>query len=254
MDQTSRRAIRFQRSRRGQIRSCYRWNWTQETIHRLQGRGALSSIRKLRGRGAVVESAESRSSQSKHRYDQNIPRNPVTTVKISICLSSPPRSQDQYYQSLRQGDRRRHHQGDRQGLELWNGLRFTVKLTFQNQAKVYVPAAAIVVKDRSSSSTDEDEATGCGRRLTSIIRPDEDSRIAGLWFRVDGSSIGSKRLESAGIPINFQKVDPSKVTPDAHFQKDLGLDSLDAVEIVMALEEEFGFEIPDNDQLHWPCC
>ncbi|XP_050384291.1 acyl carrier protein 2, mitochondrial [Argentina anserina] len=46
---------------------------------------------------------------------------------------------------------------------------------------------------------------------------------------------------------NFQKVDPSKVTPDAHFQKDLGLDSLDSVEVVMALEEEFGFEIPDNE-------
>ncbi|CAL9777377.1 unnamed protein product [Musa acuminata subsp. burmannicoides] len=46
---------------------------------------------------------------------------------------------------------------------------------------------------------------------------------------------------------NFQKVDPSKVTPNAHFQKDLGLDSLDTVEIVMALEEEFGFEIPDNE-------
>lgn len=38
-----------------------------------------------------------------------------------------------------------------------------------------------------------------------------------------------------------------QVTPGAHFQKDLGLDSLDAVEIVMALEEEFGFEIPDNE-------
>ncbi|EHA8590795.1 Acyl carrier protein 2, mitochondrial [Cocos nucifera] len=46
---------------------------------------------------------------------------------------------------------------------------------------------------------------------------------------------------------NFQKVDPSKVTPNAHFQKDFGLDSLDTVEIVMALEEEFGFEIPDNE-------
>ncbi|XP_010921922.3 acyl carrier protein 2, mitochondrial [Elaeis guineensis] len=46
---------------------------------------------------------------------------------------------------------------------------------------------------------------------------------------------------------NFQKVDPSKVTPNAYFQKDLGLDSLDTVEIVMALEEEFGFEIPDNE-------
>nr|ACU13182.1 unknown [Glycine max] len=46
---------------------------------------------------------------------------------------------------------------------------------------------------------------------------------------------------------NFQKVDPSKVNPNAHFQNDLGLDSLDSVEIVMALEEEFGFEIPDNE-------
>ncbi|KAL6619339.1 hypothetical protein ACP70R_034478 [Stipagrostis hirtigluma subsp. patula] len=46
---------------------------------------------------------------------------------------------------------------------------------------------------------------------------------------------------------NFQKVEPAKVTPNAHFQKDLGLDSLDTVEIVMAFEEEFGFEIPDNE-------
>jgi NADH dehydrogenase (ubiquinone) 1 alpha/beta subcomplex 1, acyl-carrier protein len=38
-----------------------------------------------------------------------------------------------------------------------------------------------------------------------------------------------------------------QVNPSAHFQKDLGLDSLDAVEIVMALEEEFRFEIPDNE-------
>ncbi|KAH9309203.1 hypothetical protein KI387_037114 [Taxus chinensis] len=44
-----------------------------------------------------------------------------------------------------------------------------------------------------------------------------------------------------------QKVDPSKVTPSANFQKDLGLDSLDTVELVMALEEEFGFEIPDTE-------
>ncbi|KAF9593310.1 hypothetical protein IFM89_021066 [Coptis chinensis] len=40
---------------------------------------------------------------------------------------------------------------------------------------------------------------------------------------------------------------PPTVTPNAHFQNDLGLDSLDTVEILMALEEEFGFEIPDNE-------
>ncbi|CDP09378.1 unnamed protein product [Coffea canephora] len=46
---------------------------------------------------------------------------------------------------------------------------------------------------------------------------------------------------------SFPKVDPAKVTPDVHFQKDLGLDSLDTVEVVMALEEEFKLEIPDKE-------
>uniref|UniRef100_A0ACD5UNU8 Uncharacterized protein n=1 Tax=Avena sativa TaxID=4498 RepID=A0ACD5UNU8_AVESA len=41
------------------------------------------------------------------------------------------------------------------------------------------------------------------------------------------------------------KFDPSKVTPEAHFEKDLVLDSLDTVEVMMAIEEEFKLEIPD---------
>ena len=42
-------------------------------------------------------------------------------------------------------------------------------------------------------------------------------------------------------------VDAEKVTPDASFVDDLGADSLDVVELVMAFEEEFGVEIPDED-------
>ncbi|MFQ5828272.1 MAG: acyl carrier protein [Candidatus Methylomirabilia bacterium] len=38
-----------------------------------------------------------------------------------------------------------------------------------------------------------------------------------------------------------------EVTPTAKFIEDLGADSLDTVELVMAFEEEFGFEIPDED-------
>ena len=41
-------------------------------------------------------------------------------------------------------------------------------------------------------------------------------------------------------------VDESEVTPDAEFVGDLGADSLDTVELVMALEEEFGVEIDDK--------
>jgi acyl carrier protein len=42
-------------------------------------------------------------------------------------------------------------------------------------------------------------------------------------------------------------VDPDEVTPEASFTEDLGADSLDTVELVMALEEEFGIEIPDEE-------
>ena len=42
-------------------------------------------------------------------------------------------------------------------------------------------------------------------------------------------------------------VEEDNVTPDASFMEDLGADSLDTVELVMALEEEFDIEIPDSD-------
>ena len=42
-------------------------------------------------------------------------------------------------------------------------------------------------------------------------------------------------------------VKPEQITPEAKFIEDLGADSLDTVELVMALEEEFGKEIPDEE-------
>lgn len=42
-------------------------------------------------------------------------------------------------------------------------------------------------------------------------------------------------------------VDTSEVTPEASFVEDLGADSLDTVELVMAFEEAFNIEIPDED-------
>lgn len=42
-------------------------------------------------------------------------------------------------------------------------------------------------------------------------------------------------------------VNAEQVTPEASFIEDLGADSLDTVELVMAFEEEFGAEIPDQD-------
>ena len=50
-----------------------------------------------------------------------------------------------------------------------------------------------------------------------------------------------------GIIVEQLGVDESEVTPEAHFIDDLGADSLDTVELVMALEEEFSVEISDED-------
>ncbi|XP_023712500.1 uncharacterized protein LOC111867152 isoform X3 [Cryptotermes secundus] len=77
----------------------------------------------------------------------------------------------------------------------------------------------------------------------------------------DKRMISPKRLYSAKEPLTldfirgrvllvlklYDKVDPNKLTVDSHFLNDLGLDSLDHVEIIMAMEDEFGFEIPDTD-------
>ena len=49
------------------------------------------------------------------------------------------------------------------------------------------------------------------------------------------------------IVIENLGVEAEKVTETASFVDDLGADSLDTVELVMALEEEFGIEIPDGD-------
>ncbi|MBN2365065.1 MAG: acyl carrier protein [Calditrichaeota bacterium] len=49
------------------------------------------------------------------------------------------------------------------------------------------------------------------------------------------------------IIVDKLGVAPEKVKPEAHFIDDLGADSLDTVELVMAFEEEFNVEIPDDD-------
>ena len=49
------------------------------------------------------------------------------------------------------------------------------------------------------------------------------------------------------IVVEELAVEPGEVTPEASFIEDLGADSLDVVELVMAFEEEFDLEIPDED-------
>ncbi|GJN24127.1 hypothetical protein PR202_gb11849 [Eleusine coracana subsp. coracana] len=68
----------------------------------------------------------------------------------------------------------------------------------------------------------------------------------------EGGDAGVSDSESAvrarvvDLVKKFDKIDADKVTETADFQKDLSLDSLDRVELVMAFEQEFSIEIPDD--------
>jgi len=59
---------------------------------------------------------------------------------------------------------------------------------------------------------------------------------------------GNKMLEKVKeVVVEQLDCDPAEVKEDSKFIEDLGADSLDVVELVMALEEEFDIEIPDED-------
>lgn len=53
--------------------------------------------------------------------------------------------------------------------------------------------------------------------------------------------------EVKGVIVDRLGVDAEKITPETSFQNDLGADSLDIVELVMEMEDEFGFEISDEE-------
>lgn len=64
-----------------------------------------------------------------------------------------------------------------------------------------------------------------------------------IIFEVEMSTL--ERVKK--VVIDQLSVDENLVTPQASFTNDLGADSLDTVELVMAFEEEFGCEIPDEE-------
>ncbi|KAJ1690259.1 hypothetical protein LUZ63_014414 [Rhynchospora breviuscula] len=69
-------------------------------------------------------------------------------------------------------------------------------------------------------------------------------------------SASSEQLTTRVIELvkKYDKIDADKVTENADFAKDLSLDSLDRVELVMAIEQEFSIEIPDNEADKLSCC
>lgn len=79
----------------------------------------------------------------------------------------------------------------------------------------------------------------------------------GSTLRVDGVSVSQDhvgRVPSESLDVAVRdligqhlSIDAEKVTDDAAFREDLGADSLDAFDLLLAFEETFGIEIPDNE-------
>lgn len=93
------------------------------------------------------------------------------------------------------------------------------------------------------------------RQSAAPVVPNMFWKPIGLRMYSAGGALTSTEVESRITTLlsGFDKVnDPKNITSTAHFANDLGLDSLDTVEVVMAIEEEFSIEIPDKeaDSIH----
>ncbi|KAL8616867.1 hypothetical protein ACOMHN_041786 [Nucella lapillus] len=79
-----------------------------------------------------------------------------------------------------------------------------------------------------------------------LLQKPWQGQISQRWM---SAKLSQQELEERVMNVLkiYDKINAEKLTLDSHFINDLGLDSLDQVEIVMAMEDEFGFEIPDAD-------
>ncbi|KAF2664791.1 acyl carrier protein [Microthyrium microscopicum] len=108
---------------------------------------------------------------------------------------------------------------------------------------------------RAAASTVPRQAASIARPLFRSSLLSSRHIIPAISFqgvRCYASSGGLAKEEVTGRILdllkNFDKVtDPSKLSETSNFNNDLGLDSLDTVEVVMAIEEEFSIEIPDKE-------
>ncbi|KAH9215067.1 acyl carrier protein-like protein [Leptodontidium sp. 2 PMI_412] len=112
---------------------------------------------------------------------------------------------------------------------LLRSARSATRQAAQQSGAIARPASQSSLLSQSRFAPSAFQAVRCYSAAAGLAKPEVEGRIVDLLK-------------------NFDKVtDPSKLSPTSHFSNDLGLDSLDTVEVVMAIEEEFSIEIPDKE-------
>ncbi|KAF9576647.1 Acyl carrier protein, mitochondrial [Mortierella alpina] len=86
-------------------------------------------------------------------------------------------------------------------------------------------------------------------RNAAVASPARTAFALNLTRSYASAGLSRENVEKRVLDIlaGFNKIDSNKISLQANFNSDLGLDSLDTVEVVMAIEEEFSIEIPDKD-------
>ncbi|CZR57458.1 probable NADH2 dehydrogenase (ubiquinone) acyl carrier chain precursor [Phialocephala subalpina] len=112
---------------------------------------------------------------------------------------------------------------------LLRSARSATSQAVRSSAAIARPSLSSFVVTKSRFAPAAFQAARCYSAAAGLSKPEVEGRIVDLLK-------------------NFDKVsDASKLSPTSHFSNDLGLDSLDTVEVVMAIEEEFSIEIPDKE-------
>merc|ERR1712165_86775 len=124
---------------------------------------------------------------------------------------------------------------------LWSPERFEEMATF---GKVL---SGLVSSSRITSALNRTASTGLPAIQSLSSKP---GLPVGMPSRLYSGNVTMNMadIESRVVTVckAFDKITADKVTLESHFINDLGLDSLDHVEVIMAMEDEFGFEIPDD--------
>jgi acyl carrier protein len=111
----------------------------------------------------------------------------------------------------------------------------------QEKATRHCPFCSAALPIESSERYGETACPQCGKRLWFCQQPE------GLGCVHGAEQVAALRARVVPLIVKNLNADPEKVTDGSSFMEDFGADSLDVVELVMGLEEEFKITIPDTD-------